>query len=194
MGFWPTIGDGEFVVGGMAVKKTRDPRVRLAHRCIATTILGREESTQRITAIYLFYLYCFFNEGVTCNIPYWLARYLRGVRDRDLICGGMFATRIARSFGLLTNAMVNALSVKPQVHVFKKAMGVVMDLGRGTCCWPATRQVGEDDEAEEAVGEEAGGSADVYRNMSRGDWQAREGQWIDQQDGHWGQLDTWMGQ
>ncbi|GKE38589.1 hypothetical protein Tco_1461994, partial [Tanacetum coccineum] len=27
MGFWPTIGDGEFVVGGMAVKKVRDLRI-----------------------------------------------------------------------------------------------------------------------------------------------------------------------
>nr|GEU38186.1 hypothetical protein [Tanacetum cinerariifolium] len=49
--FWPNIGDDEFVVGGMAVKKVRDPRVRLAHRCIAMTILGRKESTHRITVI-----------------------------------------------------------------------------------------------------------------------------------------------
>ncbi|GJS65158.1 hypothetical protein Tco_0679722 [Tanacetum coccineum] len=27
MGFWPTIGDGEFVVGGTSVKKIRDPKI-----------------------------------------------------------------------------------------------------------------------------------------------------------------------
>nr|GEU86342.1 retrotransposon Orf1 [Tanacetum cinerariifolium] len=151
MGFWPSIGDREFVMEGIDVKKVRDLRVRLAHHCIATTILGKKESTHRITTIDLFYLYCIYGEGVTCNIPYWLARYLKEVRDKDLICGGMFVTRIARSFVLLTNAMVDALSVEPQTHVFKKksliAMGVVMELGGGTYCWPTTRQVKEDDEA-----------------------------------------------
>ncbi|GJX09360.1 hypothetical protein Tco_0199219 [Tanacetum coccineum] len=93
MGFWPTIGDGEFVIGGMAVKKVMDPRIRLAH--------------------------------------HW----------------GMFVTRIARSLGLLTNAMVDALSVEPRAHV------------------------GEDDEVEEAANEGAGGSADMYLNLTRGYWQ-----------------------
>ncbi|GJW67824.1 hypothetical protein Tco_0122248, partial [Tanacetum coccineum] len=117
MGFWPSIGDDEFVVGGTAVKK--------------------------------------------------------GVRDKDLTCGGMFVTRIARSFGLLTNAMLDALSVEPMAHIFKKksliAINVGMDLGRGACCCPATRQVGEDDDVEEAANEEVGGSAEVYRNISHGD-------------------------
>ncbi|GKG18771.1 hypothetical protein Tco_0373069 [Tanacetum coccineum] len=52
-------------------------------------------------------------------------------------------------------------------------MNVLMDLGRGTCCWPATRQVGEDDEVEEAGNEKVGGFDEVYRNMSReeqADW------------------------
>nr|GFD61885.1 hypothetical protein [Tanacetum cinerariifolium] len=41
----------------------------------------------------------------------------------------------------------------------------------GACYWPVTRQVREDDEVAKAVEEGAGGSSDVYRNMSRGDWQ-----------------------
>ncbi|GJY39793.1 hypothetical protein Tco_0426157 [Tanacetum coccineum] len=84
----------------------------------------------------------------------------------------MFVTRITLSFGLLTNAMVDALSVEPREHIFKKnyliAIGVVMDLDGGTCCLPATRQVREDDEVGKTADEEAGGSADVYRNMSQG--------------------------
>ncbi|GJT04836.1 hypothetical protein Tco_0839298 [Tanacetum coccineum] len=94
--------------------------------------------------------------GVVCNIPYWLARYLKGVRDRDLICGG---------------------------HIFKKksliTIGVIMELSGGACYCPATCQVGEDDEVEEAAEEGAGGSFDVYRNISRGNWQVHQGQWMD---------------
>ncbi|GKF94481.1 hypothetical protein Tco_0284181 [Tanacetum coccineum] len=128
MEFWPIIGDGDFVVGGIAVKKVRDSRVRLA------IVVSRQ--------------------------PSWVGRSL----PKGSPC--MFVTRITLSFGLLTNAMVDALSVEPREHIFKKnyliAIGVVMDLGRGTCCWPATRQVWEDDEVEEAAGKEVGGSVDVY--------------------------------
>nr|GEX67210.1 hypothetical protein [Tanacetum cinerariifolium] len=110
------------------------------------------------------------SEWVTCNIPYCLSRYLEKVKEKDLLVGGMFVTKIAKSFGLLTNLMVDALSVEPRLHVFKNnfliAMGIVMDLGGGTCCWPTTRQVREDDAVEEAANEEAGGSAEVYRNMN----------------------------
>nr|GEW93120.1 zinc finger, CCHC-type [Tanacetum cinerariifolium] len=52
----------------------RNLRVKLAYRCIATTISGRKESTNRVTKIDLYYLYCIYTEGVVCNIPYWLAR------------------------------------------------------------------------------------------------------------------------
>nr|GEU45538.1 hypothetical protein [Tanacetum cinerariifolium] len=90
------------------------------------------------------------SEAVTCNIPYWLARDLKSVREKDLIYGGMFVTRVAWSFRLLTNSMVYALSVEPKAHIFKKkfliAMNVLMDLGRGSYCWPATRAVRENAE------------------------------------------------
>nr|GEV71442.1 retrotransposon Orf1 [Tanacetum cinerariifolium] len=75
--FWPSIWDGEFVFGGTSVKKIRDPRVRLAYRCIMMTIMSHKESTQSITAIDMFYLYCIYAKGVVCYIPFWLARYLR---------------------------------------------------------------------------------------------------------------------
>ncbi|GJY39930.1 hypothetical protein Tco_0426294, partial [Tanacetum coccineum] len=71
------------------------------------------------------------------------------------------ATSIASTLNrLLTNKMMDALSVEPLPH-------------------PATREVKEDDEVEEAnkgeAGNEgAGGSADMYRYMSQGDWQVRQ--------------------
>nr|GEU98862.1 retrotransposon Orf1 [Tanacetum cinerariifolium] len=93
MEFWLSIGDSRFNVGNTNVASIRNPRVKLAYRYIATTILGRKESTHRVTEIDLYYLYFIYMEGVVCNIPYWLSKYLKSVRDKSLICGGMPATR-----------------------------------------------------------------------------------------------------
>ncbi|GKB69687.1 hypothetical protein Tco_1085224 [Tanacetum coccineum] len=81
-------------------------------------------------------------------------------------------TRIAKSFGLLINLMVDALSVEPRAQVFRKksliVMRIMMDL-RGGTCWPAKCQVREYDVVEEAANEEACGSAEMYENMIRDD-------------------------
>ncbi|GJW67948.1 hypothetical protein Tco_0122372 [Tanacetum coccineum] len=162
--FWPSIGDSRLNVGNTKAKSIRNPRIKLAHRCITMTITGRKETTNRVTEIDLFYLYCIFGEGVVCNIPYWLAKYLKSVRDKSVIFGGMFVTRIARSFGLLTNEM-------------------------------RVVEEGDDEEGDGEGGNEGvGGSANIYHNMSQGDWQVRQARWMDQQDGHWGRIDAWIGQ
>ncbi|GKC42062.1 hypothetical protein Tco_1059784 [Tanacetum coccineum] len=205
---WPTIRDGGFNVGNTKVASIRDPRVKLAHRCIATTIAGRKETTHRVIEIDIYYLYCIYTPEVACNIPYWLSKYLKAVKDKNLIYGGMLVTKIARSFRLLTNEFRNALSIEPPPHVFKNksfiAMGVIMELENGMCAWPVVRAMEEeedvdDDEGDEAAGggaghEEAGGSTAMYRNMSQGDWQVRQARWMDQQDEQWGRPNTWMGQ
>ncbi|GJV51886.1 zinc finger, CCHC-type containing protein, partial [Tanacetum coccineum] len=72
--FWPSIGDGEYAIRITKVTTIRDPRVKLAHRYIATTIAGRKETTHRVTEIDLYYLYCIYTQGVVCNIPCWLAK------------------------------------------------------------------------------------------------------------------------
>ncbi|GJS60901.1 hypothetical protein Tco_0655685 [Tanacetum coccineum] len=59
--------------------------------------------------------------------------------------------------------------------------------------------VEEDDEGDEAAEggaghKGAGGSDDMYRNMSQGDWQVRQAHWMDQQDEQWGRINTWIGQ
>ncbi|GJZ40983.1 hypothetical protein Tco_0587869 [Tanacetum coccineum] len=175
LGFCPTIGDDGFHVGNTKVTAIRNPRVKLAHRCIAMTIAGTKESTYRVTKIDLFYIFCIYSDEVVCNIPYWLAKYMVRMRENSLICGGMFVTRIARSYRLLTNEMMGALSVEASPYVFKKksliSMGVVMELHNGGCFWPVAREaMEEDDKGNEAVGGDAGheraeGSADMYRNM-----------------------------
>ncbi|GKC40702.1 hypothetical protein Tco_1053086 [Tanacetum coccineum] len=86
--FWPSIGDRMFNVGNTKAQSIRNPRIKLAHRCITMTITGRKETTNRVTKIDLFFLYCIFREGVVCNIPYWLAKYLKSVRDKSVIFEG----------------------------------------------------------------------------------------------------------
>ncbi|GKA78279.1 hypothetical protein Tco_0784816 [Tanacetum coccineum] len=143
--FWPSIGDDMFNVGNKKAQSIRNPRIKLAHRCITMTITGRKETTNRVTEIDLLYLYCIFREGVVCNIPYWLAKYLKSIRDKSVIFKGMFVTRIARSFGLLTNEMV-------------------MKEGGGD------NEEGDGEGGNKGVG----GSADIYRNMSQGDCRMNE--------------------
>ncbi|GJU52708.1 reverse transcriptase domain-containing protein [Tanacetum coccineum] len=201
---WPSIGDGMYNVGNTKAKSIRDPRIRLAHCCIMMTITGRKETTNRVIEIDLFHLYCIFGEGIVCNIPYLLTKYLKGVREKSMIFRGMFVTKIARSFGFLTEEMVSVLSREPPPYVYRKTslikMGFIMELYEGVCCWPSTRGVveegeGDDEDRDEEGGNGgAGGSADVYRNMSAGEWQVHQAQWMLQQDDRWGRLDTWMGQ
>ncbi|GJU79967.1 hypothetical protein Tco_1282332 [Tanacetum coccineum] len=66
--FWPTIGDGGYNVGNTKEKSIRNLRIWLAHRYLTMTIMGRKETTHRVTKIDLYYLYCIFGEGIVCNI------------------------------------------------------------------------------------------------------------------------------
>ncbi|GKB47986.1 hypothetical protein Tco_0898739 [Tanacetum coccineum] len=151
--FWPSIGDDMFNVWNTKAKSITDPRIKLAHRCIRD---GRKETTNRVIEIDLFYLYCIFGEGVVCNIPYWLVKYLKGVRDKSVIFGRMFVTKIARSFSLLTEEMVSVLNREPPPHVYRKKslvkMGFIMVLHEGECCWSVTRAVVEEDEGDDEEG------------------------------------------
>ncbi|GKE67926.1 hypothetical protein Tco_1522087, partial [Tanacetum coccineum] len=167
---------------------------RLTHSFWPSISDGMKETTNRVTEIDLFYLYCIFGEGIVCNIPYWLAKYLKSVKDKSVIFEGMFVTRIAQSFGLLTNEMVSVLSCEPLPHVYRKTslfkMGVIMELHEGESCRLATREVMEEGEGDDEKGDgeggnkRGGGSADIYRNISQGDWQVRQARWMDQQDEH----------
>nr|GEX28340.1 hypothetical protein [Tanacetum cinerariifolium] len=93
----------------------------------------------------------------------------------NVICGGMFVTRIAWSFGLLTNAIVNALSVEPRARTFIKKSLVtiefVMEFDGGNCYWLTTQGIEEGDE----IKEEDEGFTGAYQDMSRGDCQDRQG-------------------
>ncbi|GJT15350.1 hypothetical protein Tco_0874056 [Tanacetum coccineum] len=47
--FWPTISDAGYNVGNTKEKSSRNPRIKLAHRCITMTITGRKETTNHVT-------------------------------------------------------------------------------------------------------------------------------------------------
>ncbi|GKB88209.1 hypothetical protein Tco_0960481 [Tanacetum coccineum] len=66
-------------LGNTKVKSIMDPKVRLAHRCIATTISGRKESTNQVTEIDLYYLYCIYTNEGCC----WPATWEAEVKEED---------------------------------------------------------------------------------------------------------------
>ncbi|GJS03132.1 hypothetical protein Tco_0319640 [Tanacetum coccineum] len=136
---------------------------------------------EKVNFYYVTHVFCAVLEGVACNIPYWLAKYLKGLRDKSMIFEGMFVTKIARSFGLLTEEIVSVLNRKPPPHVYRNNLlvkiGVIMKLHEGEY-WLGqlpeglTKEVGEggggsegdDEEAMEKGGnEELGGSLDITK-------------------------------
>ncbi|GKD67892.1 hypothetical protein Tco_1321982 [Tanacetum coccineum] len=91
----------------------RDPILRLCHRLIAYSIVGRSQAPEKVTMTDLFYL-----RGMdvgSVNVPYLLARYLRlfagGRKSGAHISGGQFVARLAEHFGLLTTKILGGLTV-----------------------------------------------------------------------------------
>ncbi|GJU05198.1 hypothetical protein Tco_1121628 [Tanacetum coccineum] len=82
----------------------RDPILRLCHRLIRCSIVGRIQAPEKVTVTDLFYLRGMDVDLV--NIPYLLARYLRlfadGWKSGALISEGQFIARLAEHFRLLT--------------------------------------------------------------------------------------------
>ncbi|GKE72637.1 hypothetical protein Tco_1534678, partial [Tanacetum coccineum] len=81
-----------------------DPILRLCHRLIACSIVGRSQAPEKVTVTNLFYLRRMDVGSV--NIPYLLAKDLRlfaaGRKSRAHISSGQFVVRLAEHFGLLT--------------------------------------------------------------------------------------------
>nr|GEV14949.1 ribonuclease H-like domain-containing protein [Tanacetum cinerariifolium] len=130
--FWPSIGDGMFNVGNTKAQSIRNPRIKLTHRCIMMTIMGRKETTNRVIEIDLFYIYCIFGEGVVCNFPYWLANVLN--RDPP--------PHVYRKTSLVK-------------------IGVIMDLHEGECWRPANRGVVKESKGGDKEGNGEGGTKEL---------------------------------
>lgn len=78
-----------------------------------------------------------------CNIPYCLARYLGdgAVKERKTskIYGGMFVTRLARSYGIMERGFGNMLTLIPtppfSIMIYRRAM-IIEEFGGGTFAIP----------------------------------------------------------
>ena len=152
--FWPDIGDGDYTPTTGA-SQIRDPRVRLTHRCITYSLTGRHSSHHRVTTSDLFFLYSIYTPGIYLNIPYWVAIMLThgaGTKSSDSIYGGMFVTRLARSYGILRPEILGYLSSTGCRIVKSKSlaqMGVVEELHRNHWIWANPNPEGDDDEGQE---------------------------------------------
>ncbi|GKE44039.1 hypothetical protein Tco_1471323 [Tanacetum coccineum] len=94
-----------------------DLMLRLCHRLIACSIVGRSQAPEKVTMTYLFYL-----RGMdvgSVNVPYLLARYLRlfasGRKQGAMISEGQFVARLAEHFGLLTEERLQGLMDRADV-------------------------------------------------------------------------------
>ncbi|GKE92252.1 hypothetical protein Tco_1573347 [Tanacetum coccineum] len=95
---------GDFLGTSPSYTFIRDPMLRLCHRLIACSIVGRSQAPEKVTETELFYL-----RGMdvgSVNVSYLLARYLRLFASRrkqgPMISGGQYVARLAEHFGLLT--------------------------------------------------------------------------------------------
>nr|GEV66835.1 hypothetical protein [Tanacetum cinerariifolium] len=123
------------------------------------------------------------DKNETMVLPFWPT-----IKDGEFRTESM----VARSIGdpkvrILTQLVIGALSVEPPTQIFKKslvAMEILIKLVLGQCHWVGVReaqQQQEQEEEEEKADEYgAGGSAKTYRGMSWMDWQAHQGEWMDQ--------------
>ncbi|GJT16662.1 hypothetical protein Tco_0875368 [Tanacetum coccineum] len=76
--YWIGISStGDFLGTVPSYTMIRDPILRLCHRLIACSIAGRSQAPEKVTVTDLFYLRGMDIDSV--NVPYLLARYLRGL-------------------------------------------------------------------------------------------------------------------
>ncbi|GJZ30409.1 hypothetical protein Tco_0575456 [Tanacetum coccineum] len=102
----------------------RDPILRLYHRLIAFSIVGRSQAPEKVTVTDLFYLRGIYIGSI--NVPYLLDRYLRlfaaGRKSEAHISGGQFIARLAKHFRLLTVKILQGLTViAPKILIINMA-------------------------------------------------------------------------
>lgn len=89
----------------------------------------------KVPSLHVFYLWCIFMPNTFFNIPYFLVKYLAdgGVKDQKTsrICGGMWVTKLARSYGIYERGARNYLTMMHTHHtrlvlLFIKGLGLLM--------------------------------------------------------------------
>lgn len=102
--WWNTIANRVYIPSSTQEGSIRSPIHQLIHHLIAWSI-NMCKDDDKVLTLDIFYLWSIITLDVFCNIPYCLAKYLGegSVKDRitSKINGGMFVTRLARSYGIL---------------------------------------------------------------------------------------------
>ncbi|GKD78752.1 hypothetical protein Tco_1341373, partial [Tanacetum coccineum] len=112
--YWRGISfEGDFLGAPPFYTHIRDPMLRLCHRLIVCSIVGRSQAPGKVTVTDLFYLRG-MDVGLV-NIPCLLARYLRmfasGRKRWAMISRGQFVARLVEHFGILTKERLQGLTM-----------------------------------------------------------------------------------
>ncbi|GJW22028.1 hypothetical protein Tco_0032650 [Tanacetum coccineum] len=115
---------GDFLSTSPSYTAIRDLILRLCHRLIAYSIVGRSQAPEKVTVKDLFHLRGM--DGGSVNISYLLARYLRlfavGRKSGAHISGGQFVARLAKHFEILTTKILGGLTViAPELPIIDMA-------------------------------------------------------------------------
>ncbi|GJT54722.1 ribonuclease H-like domain-containing protein [Tanacetum coccineum] len=112
--YWREISsEGDFLGTPPSYTLIRDPMLRLCHRLITCSIVGRSQAPEKVTMSNLFYL-----RGMdvgSVNVPYLLSKYLSLFASRRKHGGyrfwRKFVAHLAEHFGLFTKERLHGLTV-----------------------------------------------------------------------------------
>ena len=112
--WWSTIANRVYIPSTAQEGHIRSPIHRLIHRFIASTINMRKDG-DKVPTLDIFYMWSIITPDVFCDLPYCIAKFLAegAVKEKinSKINGGMFITRLARSFGILELPQAQMLTV-----------------------------------------------------------------------------------
>ncbi|KAI3739204.1 hypothetical protein L2E82_29603 [Cichorium intybus] len=116
--FWSMISSARYHENTIRESYMHLPAHRMLHRLIATTLWPRADE-ERVLPHELYLMWAVTRMLETCNIPYMIADYFKELTDAPLthiaLGGGHFVTRLARSYGLLSEHTTRELGITPPI-------------------------------------------------------------------------------
>ncbi|KAI3781371.1 hypothetical protein L2E82_11384 [Cichorium intybus] len=127
--FWSTIGEGYYNRFDRFEGHIRSPAHRMLHRLVVTAFAPRSEVT-RILEADLYFMWIMIARKRTCDLPYMIIAYLHRIanckKPDSPIYGGHFITRLARSYGLGSEEVLEQFE---RVPVFLLQQGDLVTMG-----------------------------------------------------------------
>ena len=114
--WWNTIANRVYIPSSAQEGSICSPIHRLIHRLVASTI-NMHKDDDKVPTLDIFYMWSIITTDIFCNLPYCLAKYLAegAVKERitSKINGGMFFTKLARTYGILDQGAARVLTMIP---------------------------------------------------------------------------------